>query len=390
MIIDAEIKPQPMTLNSVHAEYGRLTAEEVRDRARSKLQEWIAAGQGRAERTVNSIFDETPTDLYAPAAAIKVDAEEGKNLFRALIADRSALGMHQHGLDQLAERVGFNTRFLHDLQGKRDSQGRPEAWSHELGARIFNDLLQHRPRGEKYLIRQVKDQGRAVLSDAYKCIDSRPTAEELVKAAQANGAVLIDGTHSQTRVSIKVVRPELVELFPGEWAVLGFGYSNSDFGDGAAVWDGFIQRLLCLNGAMVTTKFRSIHLGRRAGNDVLLSERTRRLMSEGDKSAARDLVRGLLSKESTDRLVEQVRAAHAKVVEAGAIDAFLKTRVNKGEAEAIKAAFTSADIVEVPPGQNAWRFSNSISLVARNTEDGRKKMDLERLAGDALAFGKAA
>lgn len=384
MIIDQQIQPQAMTLNGVHPEYGRMTAEEVRDRARTKLQEWIVAGQGRAERTVNSIFEEAPVDLYAPAAAIKVDAAEGERLFRALIADRPALGMHQHGLDQLAERVGFNTRFLHDLQGKG------EAWSQELGAKIFNDLLQHRPRGEKYLFRNVKGQGRAVLSDAYKCIDSRPTAEELVKAAQANGAALIDGTYSQTRVSIKVVRPELVELFPGEWAVLGFGYSNSDFGDGACTWEGFIQRLLCLNGAMVATKFREIHLGRRAGNDVLLSERTRRLMSEGDKSAARDLVRGLLSKETTDKLVEQVRAAHAKVVEPAAIDAFLKTRVNKGEAEAIKAAFVSADIVEVPPGQNAWRFSNSISLVARNTEDGRKKMELERLAGDALAFGRAA
>jgi hypothetical protein len=363
-----------------HHDMGVLTAQEVRDRARAKLEEYIQKGKDRAEHTVRSIFEETPKDLYAPAERITVDYAEGQRLFRALIADRPALGLGQHATDQLAERVGLNTRFLHDLQRKG------EKWAAELGAHAFNELIRHRPKGEKYLVRTVKDEGRAVLSDAYKCIDSRPTVDAMLGAVQKEGHVaLIDGVYSPTRVNLKVVRLELVELFPGEWAVLGFAYENSDFGDGACTWTGFIERLLCLNGAMVATKLRKIHLGRRASDDVLISERTRRLSAETDASMARDMVKGLLSNDAAQALVDAVRAAHAKTIAPEAIDGFLKTRVNKVDAQAIIDKFTSADVVEVPAGQNNWRFSNAISWLARDTEDGRKKMELERLAGEALA-----
>jgi hypothetical protein len=362
-----------------HHHMGVLTAEEVRDRARTKLQEYITKGKSRADKTVLSIFEETPQDLYAPAERITVDYEQGRALFRALIADRPALGLHQHATDQLAERVGLNTRFLHDLQK------RGEGWAQELGAHAFNELLRHRPKGEKYLVRSVKDQGRAVLSDAYKCIDSRPTVDAMLGAVKNEGHVaVIDGIYSPTRVSLKVVRLELVELFPGEWAVLGFAYENSDFGDGACTWTGFIERLLCLNGAMVATKLRKIHLGRRASDDVLISERTRRLSAETDASMAKDMVKGLLSNDAATALVDAVRTAHAKTIAPEAINGFLKTRVNKVDAQAIIDKFTSADVVEVPAGQNNWRFSNAVSWLARETEDGRKKMDLERLAGEAL------
>lgn len=383
-IIDTAIIPQARTLDSVHKEYGQLTVEEVKSRARNQLDKYLATGRSRAHRVVDSIFNETPVDLYAPAERIKVDLDEGKRLFRALIADRPALGLHQHGLDQLAGRIGFNTRFLHDLQEKG------EQWSQELGAQIFNELLQHRPAKEKYLVRTVNGQGRAFLSDAYKCIDSRPMVDEMIGMARKEGALIVDGIYSETRVQLKVIIDELVEIFPGEWAVLGFGYSNSDFGDGAVQFEGFIERLLCLNGAMVSTKFRQIHLGKRAGNDALLSERTLKLMSAGDKSAARDTVRGLLSKESRDKLVDQVRAAYARELNPAQMEAFLKKQVTQADAKAIVEKFTSADVVEVPAGQNAWRFSNAISWLARETEDGRKKMDLERLAGEAMDLGKAA
>lgn len=61
-----------------------------------------------------------------------------------------------------------------------------------------------------------------------------------------------------------------------------------------------------------------------------------------------------------------------------------KRGIGKGTQEAIAQAFNSPDVVELPPGNTLWRFSNAISLVARDTKEPDQKLELERLAGDVL------
>jgi hypothetical protein len=82
--------------------------------------------------------------------------------------------------------------------------------------------------------------------------------------------------------------------------------------------------------------------------------------------------------------VRQIREANGQAVGSDAIEGFLRTRTNKGEAQAITEKFASADIVELPPGQTAWRLSNAISWLAKQTENNRRRMELERVAGEAL------
>lgn len=388
MHVDSEvIRPQAMTLNAVHPEWAHYTPAQIAELARGKLQEYIDKGRPRAQRAVRGIIQETPNDLYAPAEAIKIrwnHEDEGGRLFQALIKDRPVLGIGQHALDQTAGRVGFNTKYLHQLQESEDMRAR------DLAAHNFNELLNMRPQGEKYLMRHVGGLVRGVMSDAYKCLDSRPTTDALLEAVEKEGARLVDGTYSDTRCGLKVVKAVPVELFPNEWAVLGFEYSNSDYGDGAEDWKAFILRLLCLNGATVSRTYRKIHIGKRASADaVLLSEATLRLQRKVDAATARDVVRALLGDAAVERMIGEVRRAVTAPVAPEAIEGFLKTRVNKAEAQAIKDKFVSADIVEVPAGQNAWRFSNAISWLAKSEEDGRRHMELEKIAGEALSAGLA-
>jgi hypothetical protein len=44
-------------------------------------------------------------------------------------------------------------------------------------------------------------------------------------------------------------------------------------------------------------------------------------------------------------------------------------------------AFESPDVINLPEGNTAWRASNAISWVARQTKDAELRLDLERAAG---------
>lgn len=354
----------------------RLSVSAQQEKAFQRLDAYIKDGQRRAKNVVERIMGETPTDRYVRAAGGLRMTTAG-----ALSVGPSVETIAPHAMDQLATRAGMNLRYLHDLQGHQ------EDWARELVATNVNTLLAHEDPTTKYLVRSVGGRVRGVMSDAYKRMDSRPEVDAMIGAALGAGAVIVNGIYTETRVDLKIVRAKPIEVFPGEWMVFGLDYSNSDYGDGAREYRAFLLRLICLNGAVSTTELRKIHIGKRFdGAEGIASAETLELDARAQASLAQDTVKALLSDAATDSIVGQIRTANAKPLEPARIEGFLKTRVGKGDAEKITEKFASADVVEVPPGQNAWRFSNAISWLARETDDGRKKMDLERLAGEAMAL----
>jgi hypothetical protein len=370
----SQIRPG-MPLNELHPEYAQMSDHDRREKGLAKLQQYVSAGRMRANRVVSAIFNEIPSDKLVRAQALRVGATDDG--LRMIIGGQP-FEVHQHALDQAADKVGFNRRFLHELLGRGDS------WAVQLVAHTMNELLVHQPTEARYLLRAVEGKVRGVLSDAYRRIDSGPTVDSIVQAANEAKAVVVDGIYTETRVALRVVREQPIEVFPGEWMVFGLDYSNSDYGDGASEFAAFLLRLLCLNGAVTVKELRRVHIGRRLKGDEAASERTLRLDAATQASLARDQVRALLSEEATSKVVRQVREANGTEIDPKAIDGFLKTRTNKAEAFAIAEKFASADVVDLPPGQTAWRLSNAISWLARETEDGRRRMELERVAGEAM------
>jgi hypothetical protein len=378
-----------MPLNRLHPDYAMLSNEQKRQIGLQKLEAYIAAGRKQAARVVETVLAEQPRDRYVRAArGLRFDISDNGHELRALLGqDRQEIV--DHALDQVAVRAGLNLRFLHDLQGHK------AGWADELAARNLNTMLEHMDDGEadpqkatRFLVREVGGRIRGVMSDAFKRLDSRPTVDALVGAAQGAKAVVVNGIYTETRVSIKVVRAIPIEVFPGEYMVFGLDYSNSDYGDGASEFSAFLLRLACLNGAIATHEVRKIHIGSRfKGADGIASNETLELDARAQQSLAQDMVRALLSDSATDHMVKSIRESAALAIEPKKIEGFLKAKVNKTEAKAITDKFNSPDIEELPPGQNAWRFSNAISWLARETEDARRKMTLEALAGEAMVVG---
>ena len=67
-----------------------------------------------------------------------------------------------------------------------------------------------------------------------------------------------------------------------------------------------------------------------------------------------------------------------------------KNQLNKEDAQLAIAKFNSPDVELLPAGQTAWRWSNALSWLANETEDERKRLDLQDLAGSLLKEKKAA
>lgn len=352
------------------ARFAGLSAQET---CRQRMEAYIARGRADAVSVVERILSEAPRDRYVPAGALRFEAET-PNGMAVTVADARHF-VHAHALDQTAERAGLRLGYLHDLLERK------EGWAADLAANNLNTLLAHTPG--RFLVREVNNTIRGILSDSYRRIDSRPTLDALLAESDSAGAVVVDGTYTETRVSLKVVRAEPLEVFDGEWMVFGLDYSNSDYGDGAHEISAFLLRLWCLNGAVSAKEVRRVHLGRRLTGDAF-SERTLRLDTAAQASATRDQVRGLLRPEASAKLVEQIRRANEKQIDSDRIGTWLKPRLSKPEAIEVAEKFASADIIELPPGQTTWRLSNAISWLAKNTADGRRRMELERVAGEAL------
>lgn len=370
----ADIKP----ITVFHHHMGVLTPQQVQERAFAKLNEYIEQGRKRAATAVARVLAEEPVDRIARIAALTIAPSGAAGAFNlGQLQGNASLGtLHDHALKQVAERLGMPTRYMNDLRGT--------PWGDALVAKNLNELAYHASDKDKVLVRAVNGTVRGVLSSSYRPDDSRPALNAMIGVAQEAGAVICDGDALDVRNSMKMVLDKPVEIFPGEWAVFGLDYRTSDYGAGARELAGFILRLLCLNGAVTTSSFRRVHLGKRNEDEVEYSGRTRRLNADFTVSATRDMARALLGPESVAKMVEQVRAANLTALDSEKALAALKKNVNKDEQQAILSHYNSPDVELLPPGNTKWRFSNAISWLAGEAQDATRKLELQSFAGEVL------
>jgi hypothetical protein len=351
------------------------TALTDAQRYRAILEHKIRDGARRAATLIQAIHDAPPRDqlLRTRAAGFAVDGTAGLRI--GLGADWYA--PTHHAFAQIAARAGVPLPYLRELAA-------PEAdsWQHDLAAEILRRHYGHR-EDERVLVRSVRGQVRGWLSDKYRRIDCRPLVDALAQEAEQLGAVPFDGVATDTRVALKLVLPEILEPIPGEYMALGGEWSNSDYGNGAHSFRSFAVRVVCLNGMTGENLLKQVHLGGRLALDLELSERTHRLDTAANVSVLRDILRAALHPREAQRLIADIRAAHARTMTTAQLFSATKT-FPKATQRSILDAFGSQDVVNLPPGNTAWRASNAISWVARHAEDPEQRLDLERAAASVV------
>ncbi|KKN57369.1 hypothetical protein LCGC14_0562750 [marine sediment metagenome] len=349
------------------------TTAERRAFAEKRMHEYIQHGVPIAQSIVNKVLNEVPNDQIAKATALNFKADDNGITYRAGDNHRT---MHRNALGQLAVRAGIPIKYLDHLM-ETGNEWKQDLLAHTLNQHFHND-------DHRYLLRSVGDETRAVLSDKYKRIDCRPVLDKLIASASKAGALVVDGATSAIRSNLKFVLPTIFEPVPGEFVVWGLSWTNSDFGRGANELNIFFGRVWCWNGMVGEKAIRQIHLGRRLGDDIAYSERTLQLDTDTAVSAVADVANHYLNPDKVEGHLAAIASAHNAKLDPKTAEGALAKRTSKATAKSVVDKFNSADVIDLPQGQSDWRWANAISLVARDSDDGDRKIDLERLAGDVL------
>lgn len=391
------------------------TTVQTRQAAIAKLDAYIARARERTEAGLERIATEVPHDQLVRGAALafrpNVDGQ-------ALVAINSPFDatIHDNALAQFSDKAQIPMSYVRHLQDEAraieaaNAEARKrwiaqvgpnaeasrvflprENWAAKLLAQSLTEHAAHKFGADRYLVRGVHQEVRAFLSDKFRRVDCRPGLDALLGVARSVGAVLSDAVVTDTRASVRVIVPKVFEIAPGEFVVFGLSWKNSDYGRGAQDLSVFILRLWCLNGAVMETALRQIHLGARLSENFAYSARTMHLDAAATTSAVRDTARALLSDVKIAETADLLTAAANEKIDAKVKLADLRKRMGKGVADKVGAAYNGPDVEELPPGNTAWRWSNAISWVAKQPEtDAEARLDLEREAGMVLQRSAAA
>jgi hypothetical protein len=354
-----------------------LAAQEAADRARQRLDALIQRGRARAGQVIETVMNTRPVDRIVRGGVVEFHAT-GQAIEVGLGDVRERL--HDHALAQAATRVGLPQTYVAHL---RDNDHAP--WGAELLAHNLR-LLYARLLGETRLLsRSVDGEVRAVLSDRFRRMDSRPIVDSFAKACAAVGALPVEGYATDVKVAIKAVLPQIFEPVPNEVMAYGIILENSDFGAAALSLRTFALRLWCSNYAITDESLREVHLGARLADDIAWSSETHRLDTARTSSAIGDVVRAELDAGRLDELQAVIRRADAERVDARAVGMLLRKHLNRAEARRATEAFNGPDVELLPAGSSVCRVSNAVSWLAGQTADTTRKLELMRAAGAVLS-----
>jgi hypothetical protein len=365
---------QEIVLTQNAASEFEVDASAVSDghKAQERIASLVEKGKSRVGFVIDKILGEIPVDRLVPAREFNFVPDLPVSLeFRG--AARQTL--HRHALTQAAEIAKVPMAYVDHLTKISE----PELLAHN-----FNELFRRSPN--RHLVRSVDDHARAIVSDRFRRIDSRPTVEALLGTFAEVGLAPYEGRFLETKVEIQAIYPKLYSPFPGELCAFGLSYRNSDYGDGSFAIRAFILRPACANGLVVENLLREVHNGKRLAEDITYAEETYLADGKATALAARDVVRNALSPAKIEEQLLRLKAAHeTKVSPKGAEDALRRRGLTVEESKKVAGHFESPDIVTLPPSHSVLRMSNAISWLANTTTSKTRAQELQDIAGNWLA-----
>lgn len=361
--------------------------------ARQILEDKIQLGRASAAALIERINTMAPRDSIAKGSALRFGTRAVPEVLGRQATHEQApelvIGygdqgarIHRHALGQLASRAGVPSAYLAEMANGFE-------WQRRLAAGILNEHFHQGEGNTRFLLRNVGTPAggevRGFLSDKFRRLDNRPLVDAFATECAKVGAVPVDGTYSDTRVSLKALVPQVYEPVPGEVIAFGVEWGNSDFGSSAHVLRAFMLRVWCLNGATMENALSQVHLGRGISDDIELSQRTYELDTRASISALRDVVVATLAPRKIEAMCAGIQHAHEEKIDWKSARTGLAKKLLKGELAAVEAAFESEDTYNLPAGQSVWRMSNALSWVAGQKDiDSDRKLDLQRLAGQMV------
>lgn len=245
------------------------------------------------------------------------------------------------------------------------------------------------------MIRTLKGDMRAMLSDRYQRIENEQIAEMVLPILGSMPEIRFESTAiTETRMYIKAVTPRIAgEVKKGDVVQLGVVVSNSEVGAGAVSIMPLIYRLVCLNGAIVNdARFRQHHVGARIGADDkivhMLSDEAIRADDNAVLLKIRDVLRATISQEFLDGQIAKMQAATNERI-TGDVPAAVQLLAKQ-------FAFTEAEgsgvLRHLIEGGDISRYGvlNAVTRYAQDVESYDRATELETVGGQILDLPRSA
>lgn len=371
-----------------------ITREVVQDRintalatngasARSAWSAMVAQGNAMVDflpevGTNGHLKLELGTDHHAsPHVFVKISAHPQED------TSESYLSLHRNATMQLSEKIGLPTGFTADLVHA------PEEWKRRLSVDLLQEHIDHM-EPQRMLVRAVGHEIRGVLSNKYKRLDSSRVFKGFIEHAYAKQAVLMEGKLTDTRCHLDLITPEVVEIaMPHQepiWIVMGARISTSDFGQGSLELKGYYLQCWCKNKAVRQPLLRQVHLGATVSYEDILSPDTIQKETQLVIAKINDLTTNAFSTGYRDQTVRMIqKAAGMELDMKKELKVLPAMGMTKAEIDALDALLingTKENGTEGPA--TAWKFSNGITALARDTTDIDRQRELTDLSSNWL------
>lgn len=290
--------------------------------------------------------------------------------------------LHDNAIGQLADRMGVPQRYLRTLASG-------ETWAKNLAAEILNEHSGWTQR-TRVLVRTVGTQVRGVLSDSYRRLNSVEILTAFVQEASRQGAVISDAYMNDTKVWAETILPQPIVIPTaknGDVIIFaGARFSTSDYGDGAVDMRAFLLNGACLNGMVLESVMKQVHLGSKLPDNLQLSQRTYELDTRTTVSAVKDLTKGLFSRDNLMKKACEIQGASEIDVD---FEHELKKLTRDGgllksEGKEVEKILMRNDPEDgVQGGATLWKLTQAITAHARELTPERSR-ELHEISGALL------
>ena len=255
----------------------------------------------------------------------------------------------------------------------------------ELLAKNVNTWLR-RGGDDKRMVRTMRGQNRAFLSNRYQRIENEEIAEVALPILMNTPGLRVVSTEvTERRLYIQATTDRIYgDVKVGDTVQAGLVITNSEVGMGSVSVRALMYRLRCLNGMVTGDNFRAAHLGKRIDdNEALYADDTKKADDHAILLKVRDTVQGFLSAEFFNRKLVAMRALTEGKISGSpekAIEVLAqKLEVNEVEKNGIlRSLIEGADL-------SRWGILNAVTHQAHSdkvTYD--RAVDFEAMGGKLL------
>ena len=254
-----------------------------------------------------------------------------------------------------------------------------------LLANNVNHWLEKRQE-ETSLIRTLRGQMRAFLSNRYRIVDNHDILEMVIPelAQMGSGIEIISCQVTDEKMYLKVINKNVeAAIAVGDPVQAGFILSNGEIGNSSISVEPFIYRLVCTNGLILKDrKQRKNHAGRVNENADLYASDTLQAIDDAFKLKIRDLVRNAINISTFQEAVTDMQGAKSNLITGNPVKAVEVTAKAIGLSESESGSVLNHLIRAGDLSQ--FGMLNAVTSAAEDIESYDRATEIERLGSSVL------